>query len=426
MSSVMDGLTAEGEALGTVDVEVRERTAVGRRVLAGAALLICGPLLLMRVQLLRAPVPLADFVTYWVAGRLYLAGANPYAAGAVYAMERALGWRDPHVLMMLNPPWVLPWAALLGALPYRMAYYAWQAVAVGLEAVSAVALWRYFGGTRRTEWVALVFLATFLPAGAAEHLGQVTPLMLAGMTGLLWALRRERYGLAGACVVVLALKPHLLYLVFLALALWMVKEKKWRLGAGAVGAGVGATLAAIVHDRNVLGYFGGTERTAMNTYCGVGGVLRSMFGMEHAWLQFAPMAAGLAWFARYWRRHGAAWRWEDRLPLVLLVSISTSPYFWAHDFILAMPALLAVVVRLTRESGQWLMAAALYLLAQKAIFQVGAAISNPWMATFGMVWLGLYVVGMRASVGRGMSGGIRGEHGGVLPDGRPTRAAVTS
>jgi hypothetical protein len=345
-------------------------------------------------------VPLADFVTYWAAGRLFLQGANPYAPAAVYAIERALGWTDPHVLLMLNPPWVLPWAALLAALPYRAAYYAWQVAALALETVSAVALWRYFGGERRTAWVALVFLATFLPAGAAEHLGQVTPLMLAGITGFLWAMRRERYGVAGACLMALALKPHLFYLVFLAIALWMVKQRKWRLGASAAAACAGVTLAAIAFDRNLLGYFRGAESTAMNTSCGVGGVLRSIFGIQHAWLQFAPMAVGLAWFAWYWRRHGAAWRWEQHLPLVLLVSICTSPYFWAHDFILAMPALLAVTVRLTRESGQWLMAAALYLLAQKAIFQVGAAISNPWMATFGLLWLGLYALGMASTGSR--------------------------
>jgi hypothetical protein len=137
----------------------------------------------------------------------------------------------------------------------------------------------------------------------------------------------------------------------------------------------------------------------MDTYCGVGGVLRSVFGVEHAWLQFAPMVVGLAWFSWYWRRHGGAWSWERNLPLVLLVSICTSPYFWAHDFVVAMPALVAVLVVLERDGRQWVIAAALYLLTQKAIFQVGAVISKPWMATFGLLWLALYMVGMR-SVGR--------------------------
>jgi hypothetical protein len=383
-----------GHAAGSTGAAGHRRTAaIWWRV--APALVLCLPLLLTRVKLLLAPAPLADFVTYWASGRLFLHGADPYSASAVLAMERALGWSDPHVLMMLNPPWVLPLVALLGWLPFATAYYAWQAVALALEAVSAVALWRYFGGERRHQWVALLFLATFLPAAAAEHLGQLTPLMLAGMTGFLWAMRRQRYSLAGACLMTLALKPHLLYLVFLAIALWMVKQRKWRLGVSAVAACAGTTLAAIAYNREVLGYFRGTVNTAMDTYCGVGGVLRSMFGMQHGWLQFAPMAVGLAWFAVYWKRHGTAWRWEAHLPPVLLVSISTSPYFWAHDFILAMPALLALAVALSRSSRKWLMAAAIYLLTQEAIFQVGAAISKPWMATFGLLWLLVYAVGMR-------------------------------
>jgi hypothetical protein len=363
---------------------------------ATVALAICAPLLLMRVQLLLAPAPLADFVTYWASGRLFVQGADPYSASAVLALERALGWTNPHVLMMLNPPWVLPFVALVGRLPFVTAYYAWQVVAGPLEAVSAVALWRYYGGERRTAWVALVFLATFLPAGAAEHLGQVTPLIVAGITGFLWAVRRQLYGMAGACLMTLALKPHLLYLVFLAIALWMVKERRWRVGVSAAAVCAGTTAAAIAFNRNVLGYFRGTLSTAMETYCGVGGVLRSIFGVEHGWLQFAPMAVGLGWFAWYWRRHGGQWSWEKNLPLVLLVSICSSPYLWAHDFVVAMPALIALMVTVERDSRRWLMAAAMYLLTQKAIFQVGAVISNPWMARFGLLWLGLYVVGMKS------------------------------
>jgi hypothetical protein len=126
MSTVLDELAPPlGHAAGSTGAAGHRRTAaIWWRV--APALVLCLPLLLTRVKLLLAPAPLADFVTYWASGRLFLHGADPYSASAVLAMERALGWSDPHVLMMLNPPWVLPFVALLGWLPFATAYYAWQ------------------------------------------------------------------------------------------------------------------------------------------------------------------------------------------------------------------------------------------------------------------------------------------------------------
>ena len=38
--------------------------------------LICLPLLWLRIQLLVTPLPLFDFMSYWVAGRFFLAGVT--------------------------------------------------------------------------------------------------------------------------------------------------------------------------------------------------------------------------------------------------------------------------------------------------------------------------------------------------------------
>jgi hypothetical protein len=181
------------------------------------AALICLPLVWMRVALLFSPLPLYDFMTYWVSGRLFLSGADPYSASAVFAIERTLGWVYTQPLVMFDPPWALPFVGPLGLLPFQTVHYAWLAVCLSLEVISSVALWRYFGGTKRTQWIAVALLATFLPAGTAEHMGQVTPLMLAGLTALLFSLRHQRYLVAGVCLLTFGPKPHLLYLVFLAM-----------------------------------------------------------------------------------------------------------------------------------------------------------------------------------------------------------------
>jgi hypothetical protein len=292
-------------------------------------------------------------------------------------------------MIMLNPPWTLPFAALLGFLPFQIAHYAWLVVSLSLEAVSSIALWRYFGGEKRYQWIALALLATFLPAGTAEHMGQITPLILVGLTAFLFSLRYHRYWLAGACLLVLGLKPNLLYLVILAIILWTIRSRKWSLILSAVFVYAIAVSVAIIFDHNVLGYFHGTVHAAVDTSCGVGGVLRSIFGVQQVWLQFLPTPIGVAWFALYWKHHCRQWQWEEHLPLVLLVSIGTSPYFWAHDFILAIPAFIALAVMVARNGNDWLNTSELYLSVQLVILWIGS-FSKPWMATASLLWIVLY------------------------------------
>jgi Glycosyltransferase family 87 len=371
------------------------------------AILICVPLLWRRAIFLFTPTLLGDFLPLWAGGRLFITGGNPYSGSAIFAIERYLGWPYTQPMVMLNPPWALPIVALLGVLPFETARWAWLAVSVTLEVISAIALWRYFGGEKRKQWIAVLLLATFLPASGAEQMGQITPLILAGLVAFLFTLRRRNYLLAGACLLILGLKPHLLYLVLLAVVLWAAKGRKWSFAISAIFIYASATIGPILYNHNVLGYFHGTIHAAMDTSCGVGGALRSVFGIQHGWLQFLPTVIGIGWFAVYWIRNRRGWTWEEHLPLVLLVSISTSPYFWAHDFILAIPALIALAVAISRVRTDWLIASALYLLAQVAILGAGR-FSMAWMATASLLWLGLYKVG-RLSLAKAEPG-IPGYH----------------
>jgi hypothetical protein len=106
------------------------------------------------------------------------------------------------------------------------------------------------------------------------------------------------------------------------------------------------------------------------------------------------MAVGIPWFARYWIKHRGTWSWEQHLPMLLLVSIATAPYFWAHDFILAVPALISLAVAFSRTRTNWIGVSALYLVAQLAISEASVISgSKAWMATASLVWILLYKMG---------------------------------
>ena len=348
--------------------------------------LIALPLFLYRLFLLLHPLPMQDYISYWSAGRLFLLGGDPYSPSATLAMEQALGWSHPGPLVMLNPPWILPLVAPLAAVPFWPSHYFVFTASLGIEILSSLALWRYFGGEKRLQWIALIVMATFLPAASAEHYGQVTPLILGALTVFLFAIRRRQFALAGALLVTFALKPHLLYLVLLAIVLWSIQNRKWVVLVSGPVCAVVATLGSIAFNPKVLGYFSGTVHAALISPCGIGGYLRSVFGWHHVWLQFLPCVAGLGWFGVYWMRHRRVWVWEERIPLLLLVSIGSAAYFWKHDFILALPALIALAIQVSRVRI-WPLATLLYVAVQLLILIPDETVHE---CVLSLLWIALY------------------------------------
>src|SRR5260370_357358 len=60
---------------------------------------------------------------------------------------------------------------------------------------------------------------------------------------------------AGPAPTLLAVKPHLAYLFWLALLLWAVQHRRWRVLAGGAGAGLALVGIALVFDPLVLGHY---------------------------------------------------------------------------------------------------------------------------------------------------------------------------
>jgi hypothetical protein len=345
----------------------------------------CTPLVILRLLQALHLSRQCDFTLYWAAGRLFLTQQNPYWRAAMLGIETSLGL--PYVYpLMLCPPWVLPIVAVPAAFAYEKARIGWLAISILLDCGSLVALWHYFGGARERWWVALVVAATFLPMATAEYVGQITPLMLCFVVGFLFFLRWGWYYAAGLMLLGLGLKPHLLYLVVLAVVFWAIRCRRWAIFAGAATSVFVFSGAAFLYDPHALGYLHNTLGPATSVLTGAGGLLRIVFGAQHAWLQFVPTALGIAWFIVYWIKNRKQWNWAVHFPLVLLVSLCTAPYFWYHDFLLVAPAMIFLAVE-SRERLPLLLPA--WLGVQCAILFCGG-VSQALEATAGVLWIGFY------------------------------------
>jgi hypothetical protein len=307
-----------------------------------------------RGQQTLADLPLYDFVEYWAAGRLALRGENPYDAARIGELQQQAGHSDAPILMW-NPPWVLPLVLPLGLFDVRVAHLLWLLGHLLVLVGCADLLWRHYGGPSEGRVAAWVLALVFLPCPLALLAGQISPLLLAGAAGFLVALRGRRDFLAGAATALLAIKPHLASLFWLALLVWVVRERRWKVALGGLTAGLGLTALALVFDPQVLGQYWHTLTTtppAQYRSPTLGTLLRLAAGDGPFRLQFVALVPGLAWLVLHLVR-SRRWDWDAELPLLLLVSFLTAPYgAWPFDLVVLLVPVLRLAALLARSGDR--------------------------------------------------------------------------
>jgi hypothetical protein len=211
--------------------------------------------------------------------------------------------------------------------------------------------------------------------------------------------RRGWHVAAGAATVLLALKAHLAYLVWVAILCDALVRGRWRIVIGGVAAGLIASAIPRALDpmiwRQYLDALANRtpEEWLMPT---LGSLLRLAFGEDMFGLQFVPVFAGLAWFGRYWIRHEKDWDWREQLPLLLLVSFLTAPYgAWPFDMVLLLPAAMWLVIR-ARGPVRAPVIAGLIAVNVACLVLNALGVSSFWFIWVSPMMLLLYVVGAKA------------------------------
>lgn len=335
-----------------VNSEKKNAQIQRRRIVLATGWLVLGTFLAWQVLFSQPLVnsrweTISDFAEYWSAARLLLTGKNPYSPEQLLPLEQSAGWTKNEPLLIWIPPWTLSFMLPFGLLQYPISQVLWFVLHAGIVLFCADWCWRFYGGPIRYGWIACVVSFTFLPTLLGLVFGQITPLMLLGLIGFLHFQQRSQWMRAGGCLALIAIKPHLLYLFWLALILWAYDRRMWFLLLGGAIAGLSAIVIPMTLDHALLSHYLNVFSTAANSPLNwktptPGTFLRVIFGMEKSWLQFVPAVLGIIWFLPYWKKHRSAWEWSQQMPLLLLVCLSTTVYTWPHDQVLLIPVLMEV------------------------------------------------------------------------------------
>lgn len=300
-----------------------------------------------------------DFVEYWSAARLFVQNGNPYAPDELLVLQRTAGWGGIQPLVMWNPPWALLFVAPFGLLSFTTGQFLWLLLHVCLTLISAQQLWRIYSNSGQTSRLSWVVTLTFVPAVFVLIIGQITPLVLAGLTGFLYSERKQNYWTMSASLVVLSIKPHLLYLFWIIFLLWVFDRRPWRLILSTTLLGLSAVSLPVLFDARIyseyLALYGVPEifkpmdwpvPTLRN-------VIRIFFSADQTWLQFAPTAIAVAWSIYHWAHHKHQWRWHEQLPLLSMVSVTSSLFVWTYDHVVLLPAILEAAAWMIRSPDPW-------------------------------------------------------------------------
>ena len=331
-----------------------------RTALAAAAILLG-----ISAVLIYAPSMMSDFVEYWAAGSLNLAGQNPYDPALILAVERSAGYTGDRALMMLNPPPVLTLVMPFSLLPYRQAAALWLLAHAAALLWSCTILWDLTGGSRQKLPVVYLCSVVFVPTLFALFLGQISIVLLFGIALFLRFWRDGRMIAAGAATTLLLVKPHVVYLVGVALIAWWLRHRDWRVILGVALGGIGV-LVPLAFNPAIYAQFAELTRNESLTHFStstLGTLLRmaardpSRFG-----LQFLPMVLGIAYLATRFRRgRSTVWDWEREMPLLVVVSLATAAYGWVFDQVVLLVAAISMFgvaiqaggIRLAAMIGFW-------------------------------------------------------------------------
>jgi len=171
----------------------------------------------------------SDFLSFWTAGTMLVAGETPYDMAAHLAAQRAFFAQDGLLGFPYPPPFLLV-CYPLGTLPYFPALAVWLGV-TGLAYLAAARLWQRAYLPQRPVWL---LVAAFPPVLVTITHGQ-SAFLAAALVGAGALLVPRRPWLAGCLIGLAIFKPHYGLLIPVVL----IATRQWRVIAGAAASALG-------------------------------------------------------------------------------------------------------------------------------------------------------------------------------------------
>jgi hypothetical protein len=315
-----------------------------------------------------------DFICYYAAGEIVASGKSPYDAGLQTLLQHRLGWDKEsdgrgvyEFLPYYYPIWFAMGCVPLVPLGYDLAKMAWFFLNTWLLIVSGLVLHRAVPEVPRT--IPIVLIPVFFFSVQGLILGQTAIMMLFLIALAWWLMERGWDRASGMALAGLVTKPQLTAVLLLAVLIWAVRRRRWR-----VVQAFFATLAvlsiagALVQPAWPIQMWNAAKQTPLPTehfpWIGASWLLVLKAAGLRSWplcVAYLAVAVPIVLAAI-----GAAWRRErplrDALALSLLAALFAVPYARHYDYpVILVPLLVLLAGRLSEHVGAVLVMALTFL-----------------------------------------------------------------
>jgi hypothetical protein len=332
----------------------------------------------------------SDFIEYWAAEQQLIHHANPYSAPEVMQLQRAQGFAHGRPEFWYCPPPDLFLALPLAFVSAKAGHILWVLIQFAGLSIALALIWRLHGKPDT-----LLHLAGFLfaPALMCLEAGQISILFLFGVV-LFLTLHKSWPLLAGMALVPCTLKPHLFLPFAVALVLWVISRKVYRVLIGFFATLLAGSAFTYMFDPHAWAHYSQMMKAEgmLNEFVPtLSESFRYLIDRDAVWLQFVPVAAGSIWAIWYFWSRRNDWNWMDQGMVLLLVSALCRPYGWFFDEAMLLPAVLTGAFR-AKQAGRSLLPVALVGSAALIEFTSSAQVTSAAYMWTAPAWLACYLL----------------------------------
>ena len=354
--------------------------------------------IILIIGVLIFPIPIqsnigsGDFRPYWSSSFLLRNGQDFSDLSNMDSIERSqTNWRESYTMSA----WFAPTGNLIllpyTFLPFAHAVYYWLITNILVVFLSAILLWQRI---KIHIWIPLGVSFTYSATLVSLYMGQVNTLVMLGLSLFIFFSAKKHDFLAGACLILLTIKPHLVILTLPLLILNTIWQRKLKVFAGFMSALVVCALILWDVYPRWLNSFWQVITSGMSSF------------------REAPTIPGLLVHAGY--GHGK-WLWIIVLSLAIiiwwklknkvnqrvlidttiLIGMLVSPIGWSYDQIILLIPLLHVfewmVSNTLTKSNIMVIAFILVIVNLLSFYQRTLSVSDVWFFWIPLVAVIVYM-----------------------------------
>lgn len=301
-----------------------------------------------------------DFKQYYTTSRLILNGHNPYDYDRAGVIQRALG-EEGDIQVPYGPPTSLLPFIPMGWVDFLTAIQIQFVLNVSMLVVCCF-LWgtMLFPQQPMMPLISTVAVVAWIPCMSLFGMGHVTSWTLLGFTLWCFFMQKQKPGLAGCCLALSIIKPHLAFGLVIYACVVGLRQRQWKMLLGFVGT-VGVMIVAtfLIRPSVWSEYLGSLSQSNPTQWFNatLDGWGRYQFG---SWFRIVSTIIGLALLAWImllgWNRD------RESLPhemtsinaLILALWMAATPYAFSYDYVLLLPAfILALGTWIYRSHPNW-------------------------------------------------------------------------